>query len=276
VHGQYLRFAQALADGKETKVVALVTRGGDENLQLLREGKVVLALAQGDAALEAQEGKGRFAGEGAYASLRAVGSLYPEPVHVLVRAGSAFRAIADLKGKRVAIGVPGSASRATALRVLQAHGIEVQDISVLELALGDALVALRQGQADAVVQVIGVPADSVRDALAAIPLRLLPLSDRAVETLIAARAGYFAYRIPRAAYAGQKSDVPTVATAALLLAGGDLSDSEVARIARLVFERGRDFAARGSAQGTQVSVTTARQGLTVPLHAAAEKALAPK
>ena len=274
--GQYLRFAQALADGKDSRVVALVTRGGDDNLQLLREGKVVLALAQGDAALEAYEGKGRFAGEGPFPGLRALGSLYPEPVHILVRADSALRSVADLRGKRVAIGLQGSASRATALRVLQAHGIEVKDVSPLELSIGDALVGLRQDRADAVIQVIGVPADSVRDALAAIPLRLLPMSERAIESLVGARAGYFAYRIPRAAYANQKSDVPTVATAALLLAGGDLSESEVTRITRLVFERGRDFAARGSAQGTQVSVATARQGLSIPLHAAAERALVPK
>ena len=274
--GQYLRFAQALSDGKGARVVALVTRGGDDNLQLLREGKVALALAQGDAALEAHEGKGRFAGDGPFPALRAVGALYPEPVHILVRADSALRSVAELRGKRVAVGMPGSASRGTALRVLQAHGIEVKDISALELSLSDGLVALRQDRADAVIQVIGVPADSVRDALAAIPLRLLPLSERAIESLAGSRAGYFAYRIPRAAYANQKTDVPTIATAALLLAGGDLSESEVTRLTRLVFERGRDFAARGSAQGTQVSLATARQGLTVPLHAAAEKVIASK
>ena len=67
----------------------LVTRGGEENLRLLRDGKVSLALAQGDAALEAYEGKGSFAGDGPHPALRAVGSLYPEPVHVLVRADSA-------------------------------------------------------------------------------------------------------------------------------------------------------------------------------------------
>ena len=74
------------------------------------------------------------------------------------------------------------------------------------------------------IQVIGVPADSVRDALAEVPLRLLPLSERAVAALAAAKAGYFAYTIPRGAYANQKQDVRTVATAALLLAGADLSD----------------------------------------------------
>jgi TRAP transporter TAXI family solute receptor len=255
----------------DLRFVPLITAGGDENLGLLREGKVMLALAQADAALEAYEGKGRFAGEGAFSSLRAIGSLYPEAVHVIVRADSGLASLADLKGRRVAVGVPGSASRGTALRVLQAHGLE--DAKTLDLALGDALVALGTKQADALIQVIGVPADSVRDAIPQVPLRLLPLSERAIAALAGSQAGYIAYTIPRGAYATQAEDVRTIATAALLLASPELSDGEIGRITRQVFEKGRDLGARGSAQGVQVSAATARQGLSVPMNAAAAKAL---
>ena len=181
--------------------------------------------------------------------------------------------MADLKGRRVAIGQQGSASRTTALRVLEAHGLGIKDIKPIELALGDALVALRQKEVDAVIQVIGVPADSIRDALAEIPLRLVPLAEHAIAALVAANAGYFAYTIPPGAYATQNQGVRTVATAALLLAGTDLSDAEVGAMTRLVFDKGRDLAARGSAQGTQVSAATARQELPIPLHIAAGKAL---
>src|SRR5690606_16795860 len=100
---------------------------------------------QGDAALEAYEGTGNFAGDGPYQTLRAIGSLYPEPVHVLVRAASRFASMGDLKGRRVAIGVDGSASRATALRVLVAHALGPPAVVPLDLALADALVALRDG-----------------------------------------------------------------------------------------------------------------------------------
>jgi TRAP transporter TAXI family solute receptor len=271
-HGQYLRFAQALGDGDRTRIVPLITRGGEENLRLLRDGKVSLALAQGDAALQLYEGKGSFAAEGPYFALRAIGSLYPEPLHVLVQNESSVASMEDLKGRPVVIGQRDSASRTMALRVLEAHGLGIDDITPVDLALGDALVALQHKQVDAVIQVIGVPADSIRDALAAVPLRLVPLSENAVAALVDAKAGYFAFTIPKGAYANQAQDVRTVATAALLLAAG-LSDSEVDVVTRFIFEKGRDFAARGSAQGTQVSVASARQGLLVPLHTAAGKAL---
>ena len=271
--GQYLRLVQALSGGTTTRVVPLVTLGGEENLHLLRAGKVSLALAQGDAALAAHEGKGPFAEEGPNPALRAIGSLYPEPLHVLVRADSSFASIEDLRGRRVAVGLPGSASRMTALAALAAHGLGAKDFEALEIRPGDALVALREGQADALLQVIGLPADAVRDALAAVPLRLLPLSEGAVAALAASGAGYFALTIPGGAYAGQKQAVRTIATAAILVAGSDLSDIEVGAITRYVFGTGRDFAARGSAQGVQVSPANARLGLSVPLHTAAERVL---
>ena len=272
-NGQYLRFAQAVSDSARARTIALVTRGGEENIRLLREGKVALALAQGDVALQAYEGKGNFTAEGPYATLRAIGSLYPEPVHVLAHADAGVNSMADLAGKRVAIGVKGSASRTTALRVLQAHNLKAEEHLMLELPLGEALVGLRQRKVDAVIQIIGVPADSIRDALDEVPLRLIPLDARAVASLAGARAGYFAFTIPRGAYSTQKEPVRTVATAAIMLAGSDLSETEIGAITRFIYEKGRDAAARGSAQGTQVSAATARQGLPVPIHTAAAKAL---
>ncbi|SPD68538.1 putative uncharacterized transporter, periplasmic component TRAP type domain (plasmid) [Cupriavidus taiwanensis] len=272
-HGQYLRFAQALVAGTRVRAIPLVTHGGEENLRLLRAGKVSVALAQGDAALDAYEGKDAFAEDGPQASLRAIGSLYPEPVHVLVRDGDPARSVSDLRGKRIAVGEHGSASRHTALRVLGAHGLTDKDFKAEEVGLGTGLVALRQNQVDAVIQVIGVPADSIRDALAEMPLRLLPLDEKAIVALVGRKAGYFRASIAPGTYPGLSAPVRTIATAAVLVTGPDLSDNEVADLTRLVYRNGRDLVARGSAQGGQISVATARQGLMIPQHLAAAKTL---
>ena len=273
-HGEYLRFAQALAEAKNARIVALITRGGEENLRMLRDGKVSLALSQADAALAAYEGKGSFAEDGPHPTLRAMGSLYPEPVHVIVKGDSGIASMADLAGRRVSVGPIGSASRSTALRVLEAHGLTQKSLrQVLDLPLNEALVGLRQKEVDAVIQVIGAPADSVRDALTDVPLRLVPLTERAVATLAESKSGYFAYTIPKGAYATQKQDVRTIATAALLLVGNDLGEAEVGALTRYVFGQSRDFAAHGSVQGTRVSAANARLGLSIPQDVAAAKAL---
>jgi TRAP-type uncharacterized transport system substrate-binding protein len=124
-----------------------------------------------------------------------------------------------------------------------------------------------------VILVIGAPADSVRDALADTPLRLLQLSPAAIATLTAAKRGYFPYTIAPGAYSNQVTPVATIGVAALLLTNGDLSDSEVAAVTRLVFGKGQDFAALGSIQGAEVSAANARQSLLLPQHLAAAKEL---
>ncbi len=123
------------------------------------------------------------------------------------------------------------------------------------------------------IQVIGLPADGVRGALAATPLRLLPLAEDAILTLSARGTGCFAFTIPRGAYAKLPEDVPTIATAALLLAASDLTDVEVEAVTRYVYAAGGDLVARGSAQGAQIAPASAQRGLPVPIHAAAEKVL---
>jgi len=271
--GQYLRFAQALGDGK-TRVVALITAGGEENLRMVREGRVLLGLAQGDSALLAYEGKGPFVQEGPYIGLRAIGSLYPEPIHVVVRADSDIDAITKLAGKRVAIGVPGSASRTTAVAVLQAHGIGLERLGeAVELPLNEALVALRQKNIDALIQVIGFPSASIRDATTVVPLRLLSFDERALRSLAGASPAYFALTLPKGTYPHQTEAVHTIATAAILLAGATMTDAEVAQFTRSIYARGQDLVARGSAQGAQLSPANARLGLAVPLHTASARVL---
>src|SRR5690606_14729396 len=141
------------------------------------------------------QGTNAFQDQGPYPGLAAIASLYPEAMHILVRADSPFTSVADLRGKRVAIGEPGAASRTTALRVLHAHGLQEDDIDARELSIGAALLALQNQEIDAVMQVIGIPADSVRNAIQHQPLRILPLSQTAITGLTDGKTGYFPYTI---------------------------------------------------------------------------------
>ena len=272
--GQYLRLVQAFADDPANRIVPLVTSGGDENLRLLRDGRVDLALSQGDAVLAAYRGEGLFADSGPYPQLRAIGSLYPEVLHAIVRADSGIDALAALRGRRVAVGVPGSAARATAIAVLEAHGLAAPAVELDDYSLGAALVALRAREVDAVITVIGIPADSIRVAATALPLRLLALEESAVAALLRANPAYLAFTIPRNTYAGAAAATRSIATPALLLAGGDLSDAEIVAVTRNVFGTHIDLVALGSSQGAQLSAANAMLALPVPQHPVALRVLA--
>lgn len=278
--GEYAAFASALAAiarDQQLRILPLITGGSEENIELLRSGSVVVGLAQADTVHAAYTGTGSFATRGAFPALRVLGSLYPEYVHIVVRGDAGLRDAADLKGKKIAMGPEGSAVRNTLVRVLAAHGLQAgRDYEPVASRLGEALPALRSGEIAAAAHVIGLPATPLRDALddGEAGLRLLPLSAQAVERLHDAAEGVIPATIAAGVYPLQHEAVSTVAVPALLVATEDLSREEVSRLVHLVYEGANDLLAQGSAQGSQVSIRSARRGLTAPLHAGAEQALA--
>ncbi|MGE8671453.1 TAXI family TRAP transporter solute-binding subunit [Achromobacter kerstersii] len=276
--GEYLAFARALSAVARThqiRVAPLITSGGAENIALLRSGDAVVGLAQGDTARMAYEGRGPFASEGPFTGLRALGSLYPELVHVVVRDDPALRTIRDLKGKTIALGPEGSAVRATLENVLAAHGLQAgRDYKIADTPFAASLPALQAGTVDAAAQVIGVPATPLRDALTQAKLKLLPLDPAAIKSLTKADADLMPLEIAAGTYPNQPEPIPTIGTAALLLTTANLTRDEALMVVRAVYQTGQDLLAAGSTQGAQVSVTNARRGLTVPLHDGAEEGLA--
>src|SRR5437867_12495341 len=80
------------------------TKGSAENVPLLEEGKLDLALVQGEAAYEALSGIGRIKPS----NIKIVWAMYCTPGMFVVRADSPYRKIQDLKGKPIAWGARGS------------------------------------------------------------------------------------------------------------------------------------------------------------------------
>ena len=267
--GQYSRFAEALsALAKARKIIIrpLLTEGGMINLEMLREGTTTLALSQSDVAVQAFNGLGPFADQGAYGSLRVLANLYPEPLQIVVKADGA-QSIRQLRGMRINIGLPGSASRDTALAMLSAHGLQTEDFAaVTSLNLQEALAALRDDQLDALVQTIGLPADAIRAAAEDMPLRLLPLEQKAIDQLVQDRPGSFPFSIAVQSYPGLEKPVTTLAVSTLLLSDSSLASKEVEMLVRLIFEPKMSWIDHGSIQGAQVSPLYALQSFGLPLH----------
>ena len=276
VSGQYFRFAKAvsaLAKKHQFTIQPLPTDGGIENLALLRSGKATLALTQSDVAWQALRGNGAFTGQAPYGGMRVIANLYPEAVHVLVRAKGPQQ-IADLRGKRINLGLPGSASRDTAFAVLAAHGLQTEDFAeVTSLDLQAALEALHEDKIDAVIAVIGLPADAIRSASENMALRLLPLESEAVAFLEKNRQGSFAFNIPAGNYTQQNKAIASLAVSSLLISDATLSTGEAENLARELFQPHLAWLQLGSIQGAQLSKAKALQVYGLPLHNGVTEAL---
>jgi TRAP transporter TAXI family solute receptor len=253
----------------------LTTQGSVENARLIGRKEADYALMQSNLAALASAGEGPFASGGMMTSLRALGSLFPEPVHVVVSARSAIKSLGDLRGKRVAIGPMDSGTRADALAILAVHGLGPKDFAeVRDDGLEAAGSQLEAGRLDAFFATVGAPTRKLQRLATRHPIRLLSLEATAIERLVTQHSGLVRLVIPAHAYPGQTEDATTIAPTALLVTRADVPQAEAELVLRLVFEN-PDYLSAGSAQGTKISKRTGLRGITIPMHAAAGQYFGP-
>src|SRR5436309_10601424 len=109
--------------------VAQATPGSIENLRQINSGQIESGFAQADLAGWAYNGSNLFAETGPLRRLRAIASMFPEAAHLVVRADSPIRSLADLAGKSVAVGEMGSGSAADAAVVFAAARFGENDVN---------------------------------------------------------------------------------------------------------------------------------------------------
>jgi TRAP transporter TAXI family solute receptor len=246
------------------------TEGSVENAWLVARGEADYAIVQGDVAAAAIAGRDMFAQGGPLATLRAVGGLFPEPIHIVVRQDSPIQDVAGLRGRRVNIGTPASGTQYDATAVLAAHGLTRADIEARQDGVTDAIRRLQRRQIDALFVTAAAPTRALQQLAVQTGLRLLPITGAALERLIQERPGLTPLVLPANTYPAQKEAVATVASAALLITSADAPETEVERVTDLVFTRMPQQRA-GSADVLKVSAENELRGVTIPLHPGAAR-----
>jgi TRAP transporter TAXI family solute receptor len=255
------------------EATAEVTSASADNLKLIARGRADLALVLGPTLDEAYRGTGTFAAIGRVPA-RVLATLYVNLMHLVTFDGSGIRSLADLRGRVVSLGPPGSGTEGIAVAMLQAVGIDpVTGIRRHGLAPAAAADALKDGKLDAFFWSSGAPQSAVLD-VATTPgrrLRLIPNAE-AVPALQAkhGRALFFAADIPAAAYPTLRDAVPTVAAANLLVADAAISDSLAYDILRTTFDHREELLAVHPA-ARELSLVTAAAAAPAPFHPGAAR-----
>lgn len=211
--------------------------GSVANVRALETGPADLAIVQGDLIGQALAGSGPFAAVGPQARLRVLLSPGVESMVVVVRGNAAFTQVADLRGRRVDFGPEESDTRATALRLLRAVGIDQRGfVQVTSRRSSLAAAALCAGRSDAFAFMAAHPTSVVQEALAACPTRLLPLSEAARELVLARHPEYRATEIGPETYPGIAASAAAVGVPMFLVARDDLPDAVVGRVVQAVLD----------------------------------------
>jgi TRAP transporter TAXI family solute receptor len=274
--GEYYPIVEAIVEhigkmGVKAKVRNQETEGSVSNAWLIGRKEVDYALIQSNVAAMAVTGEGPFAQGGAVTSLRALGALFPEPVQIVVAARSPIRSVADLRGKKVDIGMPDSGTHYDALRVLGAYGLGAKDLAeVREKGLEDASDRLGAGKLDAFFVTVGAPTRELQKLATRHKIRLLSLDNNIIETLVTEKPGLVRFTLPANTYPQQTEQVTTVAATALLVTTGDAAQAEVSLLLKLIFEK-TDYLTTASGQGAKISKRSGLRGITIPMHSAANQ-----
>src|SRR5258706_928906 len=144
------------------QATARVTGGSVDNLKLIGSQQSEVALVMVDAALDALKGEDKF--KGSPVEVRTLMVLYPNRMHVVSIEGTGVEKMADLKGKRVSTGSPGSATEVMAFRVIEAAGLDKdKDMRRERLGVAESVNALKDRKIDAFFWVGGLPTAAVTD-----------------------------------------------------------------------------------------------------------------
>jgi TRAP transporter TAXI family solute receptor len=136
------RYAEALArDGVE--VVLRPSAGAIENLDRLTKAEVDVGIVQSGLATPQQR-----------KALMSLGNLYLEPLWVVYRGETPLLQLTQLAGKRIGIGMPGSGTRALALKLLDANGIGAAQARLVDGDVRSMRLQLKQGELDAMFVVL--------------------------------------------------------------------------------------------------------------------------
>ena len=260
---------QYITNNAGINVTVVSTDGSKANIQGIEAGNYQLGTVQSDVMTYAWEGTRSFETEGKINSFRTVAGLYAESVQ-LVTMDPEIKSVADLAGRSVSIGAPGSGVYFNAIDVLGAAGLTENDIKAQYQSFADSADALKDGKIDAAFIVAGAPTPAITELCTTNSAYLVPIDGEIAEKLMADCPFYSVYTVPAGTYAGQEADVNTVTVKATLIVSASASEDDVYNLTKAIFENIEAITAE-NAKGGELSLENATEGLTVPFHAGAAK-----
>ena len=272
--GTYFPLGGAVADilNKNVKGVnasAQSTGASVANINLLQQGKVDIAFVQNDIAYYAANGVEMFKDK-KVASLKGLATLYPETVQIITLDSTGIKSLADVKGKRIAVGAAGSGTEANARQILEAYGITYDDIKVQYLSFGEASDALKDGNIDVAFVTAGHPTAAIQDIATQQDLVLLPVAADKADALIAKYPFYAKVTIPAKSYRNQAADVSAVAVMAMLVVTDKMDAQLTYDISKAIFTN-TDRLKAAHAVASNVSKANGQVGMSISVAAGADK-----
>jgi TRAP transporter TAXI family solute receptor len=259
------------------QATAEVTGGSVDNLKLIASGKPYVGFSMTDAAQDAYRGEDKF--KSGKVPLKTLMILYPNRMHVVSVEGRGVNKMADLKGKHVSTGSPGSATEVMAFRIIEAAGLDKdKDMRRERLGVAESVNAIKDGKIDAFFWVGGLPTAGVTD-LANTPGNKIKMIDHA-DTVAAMNRKYGNLYvedvITKDVYRGMETDNKQATVMNILVVNESMDDKTAYNIVKAIFDKRDDLIAVHK-ESINIKLENQKTNATpIPFHPGALKYFAEK
>ncbi len=254
--------------------IAQSTTASVFNNAAVQNGELEMGMAAADVTRSMYLGEGKFQGK-PHAKLRVVANLYPEDLHLVLPKGKTINNLGDLKGKRVGIAQAGSGTQVAVLQMLEAWGVNRDNMEEAELNNSQSAERMADGQLDAYFYAAGWPVAAMVQLASTKGMSLHSFTEADLKKINEIIPAYIPSKIPAGVYEGVDKDALTPAVSALLVVSSDQSEELIYGITKALWnDNTRKLLDNGHAKGKQITAETALDGIAalgVPLHPGAEK-----
>ena len=271
--GAISRMINNKSDQYGIKATVESTAGSVYNINAVATGDLEFGIAQSDRQYQAVKGKAEWERIGPMKALRSVFSIHPESITLIVSAESNIKSVADLMGKRVNIGNPGSGQLQNSKDVLSAFGISTEDIKAEYVKAVEAPGLFQDEKLDAFFFTVGHPNGNIKEATSGrIKVDIIPLKGPEIDKMLDMYPYYAKTIIPGEFYPSKvnKGDVESIGVKATLITSSDVDDDTVYAITKEVFENLDEFKELHPAYSV-LTRENMLNGLSAPIHPGALK-----
>lgn len=206
-----------------------------------------------------------------FSKLKSVMAIYPELLTLVTRKDANINNLFELKDKRINLGNSGSGNETTALALFNEIGLKKSDLKLAGTFSASQMPdALRDNTIDGYFYMVGHPTTNIKDAANSINVKIVPIENTILDSLVKKYPYYAKGNIPADTYKGQKEEIQTFGVKAILVTNSNIHEKVVYSLVKAILENFDEFKKLHPAY-SNITKESLLDGLSIPLHDGAKR-----
>jgi TRAP transporter TAXI family solute receptor len=205
-----------------------------------------------------------------FPEVRAVVFVNASDMYLVVPAKSPIKSFADVKGKRIGIGGPGSTVATSALLFLESSGVAKDDFKPYYYTYRESVEGIQDGSLDGGFVGGGYPIAIYTELAMKHDVRIVPIDEKVLKKVMAEHPYYYGTVVKAKSYKGLEQDTLIYGFTTALFTVSSVSTDFAHKVLKNLFDHKADYyAIHQSAK--DMTAEDAMKGVPIPFHPGAEK-----